>query len=83
MSDVIHQLEEQRFIVELDRDPAVLEYTMLSESRIDFTHTFVPFRGRGKGHAEALVQAGLNWAKQQGYDIQTSCWYVDKFLKDD
>ena len=82
MSDVIHLSEEQRFIVELSGDPAVLEYKMLSHNHIDFTHTFVPFRARGKGYAEALVEAGINWATQQGYEIQASCWYVDKFLKD-
>lgn len=83
MSDVLHLSQQQRFIVELPNDPAVLEYTMLNSNTVDFTHTFVPFRARGKGHAEALVEAGLSWAKAQGFTIQASCWYVDKFLKDD
>jgi len=40
----------------------------------------VPFRLRGKGLAEQLVEVGLAWAKEQGYDIKADCWYVAKFL---
>jgi len=81
MRVVTHQAESQRFILELPKDAAILEYKMLTADYVDFTHTYVPFRARGQGHAEALVEAGLLWAKQQGYKIQASCWYVDKFLK--
>ncbi len=83
MSEVIHLIEKQCFIVELIGEPAVLKYKILSQDNIDFTNTFVPFRARGKGFAEALVKEGLSWAKQQDFNIQASCWYVDKFLKDD
>ncbi len=82
MRVVTHQAESQRFIIELPKDAAILVYKMLTADCVDFTHTYVPFRARGQGHAEALVEAGLLWAKQQGYKIQASCWYVDKFLKD-
>jgi predicted GNAT family acetyltransferase len=81
MEKVVHQPEQLRFVVELSKEPAHLDYVVLDDKRIDFQHTFVPFRQRGQGHAEALVEAGLSWAKQQGFTIQASCWYVDKFLK--
>jgi len=81
MDKVEHQPQLNRFIIELSGEPARLDYSMLSDTLIDFQHTFVPFRQRGQGHAEALVEAGLDWAKQQGFTIQASCWYVDKFLK--
>lgn len=76
---VIHQAEQQRFIIEQDGHECVLDY-VLEGKQIDFTHTYVPFRLRGKGLAEELVKEGLAWAKTQGYDIQASCWYVRKFL---
>ena len=76
---VIHQAEQQRFIIEQDGHECVLDY-VLEGKQIDFTHTYVPFRLRGKGLAEELVKEGLAWAKSQGYDIQASCWYVRKFL---
>ncbi len=89
MDPVIHQPDLNRFIVELVNpkdsskvmEPARLDYALMDNNTIDFTHTFVPFRVRGQGHAEALVEVGLSWAKQQGYEIQASCWYVEKFLK--
>jgi hypothetical protein len=76
---VIHQAEQQRFIIEQDGHECVLDY-VVEGKQIDFTHTYVPFRLRGKGLAEELVKEGLAWAKSQGYDIQASCWYVRKFL---
>ncbi|PIQ40506.1 MAG: GNAT family N-acetyltransferase [Thalassolituus sp. CG17_big_fil_post_rev_8_21_14_2_50_53_8] len=76
---VIHQAEQQRFVIEQDGHECVLDY-VVEGKQIDFTHTYVPFRLRGKGLAEELVKEGLAWAKGQGYDIQASCWYVRKFL---
>lgn len=78
-----HQHEQKRFIISVSNDAAILEYQLLDNHIIDFTHTYVPIRHRGQGHAEALVRAGLAWANQQGYQLQASCWYVDKFLKSD
>lgn len=72
-------MDAMRFVVDCKGQQAALTYK-LDGQNINFDHTFVPFRLRGKGIAEALVEAGLNWAKGQGYCIQASCWYVDKFL---
>ncbi len=79
--NIEHDTHQKRFCIAINDDAAILEYAMLDSNTLDFTHTYVPFRHRGQGHAEALVQAGLAWAHSQGYDIQASCWYVDKFLK--
>ena len=59
-------------------DPSI--YGRPLELMIDFTHTYVPFALRGQGLAERLVEVGLAWAKEQGYQIEASCWYVKKFL---
>lgn len=78
--DIQHQADQQRFYIAINDNEAVLEYQLLDEHTLDFTRTYVPFKYRGQGHAEALVHAGLDWAKQQNYTIKASCWYVDKFL---
>lgn len=57
---VIHQAEQQRFIIEQDGHECVLDY-VVEGKQIDFTHTYVPFRLRGKGLAEELV----NWPGQR------------------
>jgi len=86
MFSIEHQTDQNRFVVtsvdghSIADNPAVLEYVFLSEQSLDFTRTYVPFRYRGKGLAEALVEDGLKWAKAQGYQMQASCWYVEKFL---
>lgn len=84
MADVQHFPDEQRFVILHEHDEAVLVYrlfTYADKSAIDFTSTYVPPALRGKGLAEKLVRTGLKWAKQQGYEIQASCWYVAKFIR--
>lgn len=83
MNTVDHQVENLRFILAKDNHECVLDYTLVEGSGklvIDFTHTYVPFALRGQGLAEQLVEVGLGWAKDQGYQIEASCWYVKKFL---
>ncbi|BFM16660.1 GNAT family N-acetyltransferase [Maricurvus nonylphenolicus] len=81
MSDfeVQHQTDAMRFLVDYRGQQAELTYKLAGQT-IDFDHTYVPFRLRGKGIAEVLVETGLAWAKAQGYDIKASCWYVEKSL---
>jgi uncharacterized protein len=80
-----HDTESSRFTLTLDNQKAILEYridkTPSGDSVVDFTHTFVPPQFRGKGYAEKLVRHGLNWAREQGYEIRASCWYVQMFLR--
>ena len=76
-----HQPERQRFIVQTGDGEALLEYRLLQDNGIDFTRIFVPEPFRGQGTAEKLARAGLGWAREQGYEIQASCWYMARFLK--
>ncbi|MDQ2076299.1 GNAT family N-acetyltransferase [Marinimicrobium sp. ABcell2] len=80
-----HHRKEQRFSVPTDSEPAVLEYRLLTSTSepgsVDFTYTYVPAAYRGQGIAEALVRHGLKWAKDEGYEVQASCWYAAKFLR--
>jgi predicted GNAT family acetyltransferase len=78
---VIHETDKQRFVITLEGQESVLEYRLLADHGIDFTRTFVPESQRGHGMAEKLVRCGLRWARQQGFEITTSCWYVSRFLK--
>ena len=78
--EVAHQPDQQRFVTIVDGHESVADYRM-SGSNIDFNHTFVPNALRGRGVAEQLVRKGLSWARQEGFKIQASCSYVQKFLK--
>lgn len=77
--NVVHQLHQQKFIVQKDGQEAVLVYR-LDANRIDFYSTFVPPEFRGQGIAEKLVRTAIAWAKEQGYELHASCWYAAKFL---
>lgn len=77
--NIQHQTDRSRFILLKDGHECVLDY-VLQNHTIDFTHTYVPFALRGQGLAEPLVEQGLAWAKQQGYALTASCWYVKKYL---
>jgi len=79
--DIVHQPEHNRFVAEIDGQQALLEYRLLEAQRIDFTYTFVPPLLRGQGIAEKLVRTGLAWAREQAFDMQASCWYVQRFLR--
>lgn len=78
---IVHQPERHRFVARIGSAEAVLDYRLLSGNSIDFCHTHVPEHLRGRGVAEALVRAGLAWARGEGLRIQASCWYVQRFLR--
>ena len=77
---ILHQPDQQRFVLQLAGAEAVLDY-QLNGTSINFHHTFVPPAFRGKGLAEKLVRHGLAWAKAQQYQLGASCSYVQKFLR--
>ena len=84
MSDTLridHQSEHFRFVALVEGQKVRLEYQLLPRGSIDFTYTFVPETLRGHGIAEKLVRTGLAWAREQGYSIEASCWYVRRFLR--
>ncbi|MFT2112033.1 GNAT family N-acetyltransferase [Marinomonas sp. 2405UD68-3] len=80
-----HLPEQSLFQIGQGSDIATMKYrteksTENNQYVIDFYSTFVPKSMRGKGVAEKLVRAGLTWAKEEGYTVTASCWYVEKFL---
>ena len=82
---VEHKVADSMFVVDADGYTAVLAYKLFTNGQgqpaIDFTSTFVPPELRGKGIAEKLVRAGIQWATENGYTLQASCWYVAKFIR--
>ena len=78
-SGVIHQIEEQRFVLAVADTMAVLEYRRAGR-KVDFHHTFVPPEARGGGHARRLVESGISWARAEGLEILASCPYVANHL---
>lgn len=81
MEEIDHQPEQFRFVLVVGEQQAMLEYDLMPRHGINFTYTFVPESLRGHGVAEKLVRTGLAWAREQGFEIEASCWYVNRFLR--
>lgn len=79
--NINHQPERARFVSVIDNQEVRLEYDLMPRHGINFTYTFVPEALRGQGIAEKLVHTGLAWAREQGFEIEASCWYVRRFLR--
>jgi len=79
---VIHQPDEQSFYALVDgkETDAEMAYSLPSPHVIDFTHTYVPEALRGKGVADELIKTGLNYARDNGYQIIASCPVVRHYV---
>ncbi len=79
MSEVIHDGESQEFYIEAPEGKAFLHYERNGDV-LDFHHTFVPPELRGKGLAEQVVIASLQYAEKNHLKVVPSCPYVARFV---
>ncbi len=78
--EITHDIEKQKFFVVIDGFESHLEYTQ-SGNILNFNHTFVPNAHRGKGIAGKLVEAGLNYARENNFKVIPNCSYVASFIE--
>jgi hypothetical protein len=78
--EVRHNEPEHRFEVELEGQLSVADYE-LEGGRMIFTHTYTPPAQRGRGIAEKLVRAGLEYARAGNYKVVPACSYVAIFIE--
>ena len=76
-----HHSQDQEFTTIVDGYTAELAYSLPTNGVIDFTHTFVDEGLRGRGMADALAQEALNYARQQGLRVRTSCHFMAAFVR--
>lgn len=79
-TSVRHNVAAQRFEIATDSHLSVAEY-LLDGPTVIFTHTFVPPELRGRGLAEKLVRAALQWAQAEKRPVVAACSYVAKFVE--
>jgi len=75
----VHDPEQQRFTL-ATTPTSVLDYS-LSAGSVVFTHTGVPPAYQGQGLAARLVEAGLQWAREQGLKVVPACSYVHVYIQ--
>ncbi|MDR7267602.1 putative GNAT family acetyltransferase [Pelomonas saccharophila] len=74
-----HEPDRQRFTL-ATTPTSVLDYVP-GDGQVVFTHTGVPPAYRGQGLAARLVEAGLQWAREQGLKVVPACSYVQLYLQ--
>ncbi|MEG2150643.1 MAG: GNAT family N-acetyltransferase [Bacteroidaceae bacterium] len=77
---VIHDNKVNRFEIFESGQIAYLQYEE-KEDTIDFVHTFVPKQLEGQGIANALAEAGLNYAKREQLKVIPSCSFIKTYVE--
>lgn len=80
MIDVRHDAEQHRFVATIDGQEAQLLYHPVADGVLEYASTFVPETLRGRGIASAIVRRALDYAREHGYRVIPSCWFVREFL---
>lgn len=78
--EVNHDKDNNRFVIYIDGAEAFVEYS-LSGHVIELYHTYTPPQLRGRGLAEKVVRAALEYAKENKLKVIPSCSYVAVFLQ--
>jgi predicted GNAT family acetyltransferase len=78
--EVTHNSENHRFEMTVDNHLAVLDY-MRKGDIIIFTHTGVPPAIGNRGLGSQLVKTGLDYARDNGLQVRSLCWFVSKYIR--
>ena len=78
--DVRHEVERAQFVAEANGTLSYLRY-MLEEGTLDLVSTYVHPKVRGHRVGESLVMGALDFARENGYDVIPTCWFVDTVVR--
>ena len=78
--EVIHNTEAKRFEIRLGDELAMVEY-MHFGSNIAYTHTEVPPAYEGKGVANQLAHAALEYAQAEGLKVNPVCPFIKLYIR--
>jgi hypothetical protein len=77
--EVIHEKENERFVIYAEGNEVYVEYTMRNNV-LDLNHTYTHPALRGKGLAAQVVRAAFEFAKANNLKVIPTCSYVQAFL---
>ena len=80
MSEILHEVPEQRFVTHAEGHAAQLDYVE-DDGRLTITHTIVPREIGGRGIAGELVRAALDYARDAGLKVVPQCSYADAWMR--
>ena len=80
MTEILHEVPEQRFVTQAEGHAARVDY-IEDEGRLTITHTIVPSEIGGRGIAGELVRAALAYARDAGLKVDPQCSYADAWMR--
>lgn len=75
-----HDPEAQKFFLALEENEGYLLYKEEGDI-LDLYSTYVPDAFRGEGIAGKLVEAALDHARSNGYQVRPTCPYVATYIE--
>lgn len=75
-----HDPGAKKFYIKTQEGEAYLAYSE-KEGVLDYYSTYVPDAMRGQGIAGKIVEEGLRYAKENGYQVRPSCPYVSTYIQ--
>lgn len=79
MNEVKHDIQNERFIIEVEDEKAYLSYSINGDT-INFNSTYTPPTLRGMGLARLVVEKAFDFAKGENLKVTSNCSYVIKFV---
>ncbi|MBK9097039.1 MAG: N-acetyltransferase [bacterium] len=76
---VIHEKENERFVIYTEGNEVYVEYTMRN-NEMNLYHTYTHPALRGKGLAALVVKAALEFVKENNLKVIPTCSYTQAFL---
>jgi uncharacterized protein len=77
---IVHDTQRRLFAAAVGGAEAVCAYRLDGQVLV-LHHTEVPAALQGQGIAALLVQAALDWARQEGLVVRPLCSYVASFMR--
>jgi uncharacterized protein len=77
--EVIHEKENERFVIYAEGNEVYVEYKM-RDNKVDLNHTYTHPALRGKGLAAQVVRAAFEFARENNLKVIPTCSYVQAFI---
>ena len=78
--DIQHDQAHHRFLAVHEDRESRLDYEPVGEKTLNFRSTFVPEELRGRGIGGRIVRHALEYARDHGFRVVPTCWFVKDFI---
>ena len=78
--EVVHDKENHSFVIKIENASSYVSYS-LSGKMMELYTTYTPQQLRGRGLAEKVVKAALEYAKENNLKVVPTCSYVRVFIQ--